>query len=482
MKRSLRMQLTVSVVAVLAGMLVVFALLLHSVVRRALTDQFDARLLGDATAIGGMAEDERPAPPMFEYQSLPEFERAFRPAYFQAWLDDGHVLAHSPSLSFGNLPLLGPPASTPRFAGVVLPDGRSGRAVQLSQPLRMETLLTARWGAAIPPPQSTRLVTVVVARGTEELVATLARVRNWLVVLSLVAIAVASLAAAAAVSRSLRSTRALADAIGARDVGDLDRAIAVRGLPGEIVPVVEKLNEMLSRVRESFEREKRFTADVSHELRTPLAALRTTLEVTLSRPRTQPEYRAAMEEAHLVVRQMHALCDNLLALARLDAGQIRVRDELVGLRALVDDCWRPLAARAGERRLRFDNDVDAASEVRSDPDHLLLIVSNLLSNAVSYTAEGGTVQAAGPAPGVLLEVHDSGPPIAADVLPQIFDRFFCGDPARADGFHCGIGLALARGVASTLGLDISARNTPDGGVAFRVSRRIRIVSNGMSEN
>jgi signal transduction histidine kinase len=243
-------------------------------------------------------------------------------------------------------------------------------------------------------------------------------------------------------------------------------------LPSELAPLVDKLNELLARVEASFARERRFTADVSHELRTPLAALRTTLDVVGSRQRSAPELAQALGDVNVVVRQMQALCDNLLALARLDAGRVPVHAGPVRLRRLVDECWGPLAEGADRRQLSFRNDLDEALIAVTDAEQLRVVVANLLSNAVAYTARGGVIEVRRPgAEQGLFEVHDSGPPIRDAHLPHVFERFFRADPARADGLHCGIGLALVRGISEVLGLDVTAENTADGGVSFAIRAR-----------
>ena len=470
MRGSLRFRLTSSIVGVLAAALLALSIVLHALFARALVQQFDGRLVGDAAAVAGMAEDDA-SNDEFEYESLPEFERAGRPAYFEAWLDDGRVLGRSPSLGARELARAPGHADQPRIVDVVLPDGRPGRSVQLRRPLRVED---SSRSADMPPRMSDRFVNVVVARGTEELAATLASVRRWLVGLALLALLGASGAALLAVSRGLRPTRALGNQIARLDAAHLTGALKVDELPEELAPLVAKMNELLARVRESFAREKRFTADVSHELRTPLAALRTTLEVALSRDRTAPEYRDALEQAGAVARQMQGLCENLLALARLDAGQLAAARQELDLGVTVDACWRLFAEGARDRGLIFVNDVAPGTLVASDPDRLRVIVTNLLSNAATYTAAGGTIrvrQGSADAPDAFLEVHDSGPPISEEALPHVFERFFRGDPTRSDGVHCGIGLALVRGLSDALGLAVTARNTPDGGVSFALSRR-----------
>jgi two-component system sensor histidine kinase QseC len=461
------MRLLAAVLGTLAVVLAPFALVVHGALERALRRQLDLRLVENAAAVAGMAEDESPAPD-FEYESLPEFERAVRPGYFEAWLDDGRVLARSPTLGARDLPRLGATAWTtlaaPVFANLALPDGRPGRAIELRQPLRVEDPSPAH-------PASKRLVTVVVAQGTEDERETLATMSRWLWALATGAFAVAAAGAFVTVGRGLRPVRALAAGIGRLDAGELDRPLPTADLPVEIEPVVRKLNELLARLHASFARERRFTADVSHELRTPLAALRTTLEVAAARDRAAPDYRAALHEATALVTQTQALVENLLMLARLDARQVEVRKSSLRLRSFVDDCWRAVAARAASRELTFTNELGADAEIVTDPDKLRIVVANLLSNAADYTAPGGAVAVRAGAGEVLFEVVDSGPPIAADALPRIFDRFARADASRSGGVHCGVGLSLVRGVCDVLDLRASAKNAADGGVVFTIARR-----------
>jgi signal transduction histidine kinase len=466
---SLQARLTVSLVAVLTVSLGALAAVVQVMAARALRRQFDERLLDDAVAVAGMAEDDGGAPD-FEYESLPDFERADSPAYFEAWLDDGTVLGRSPSLGRLELPRARPARGAAAFRDQPLPDGRPGRVVELRQPLRIEIQGP---GPQMAARRSDRFVTVAVARATAPFEDAVAGVRRWLFLLAGAALAAASAVAAAVVARGLRSTRALAAEIERLEPGRPGRLAPAADLPAELAPLVDKLNELLARVEESLAREKRFTADVSHELRTPLAALRVTLDVVASRERGASELREALAEVSGVVRQMQALCDNLLALARLDAGHVPIRPAEVELRALVDACWAPLAAAAAGRGLTFSNAIDPNARVVSDPDQLRIVIGNLLSNAAAYTAPGGAVTVRGPAGGGApwLEVHDSGPPIPEALLPRVFDRFWRGDAARTGGIHCGIGLSLARGIAGTLSLALTARNTPDGGVAFRLAGR-----------
>jgi two-component system heavy metal sensor histidine kinase CusS len=460
--RSLRLRLTLGVLCVLAVVLATFAIVVRVVLRHALDRQLDARLTANAAAVAGMAEDG--TPPEFEYEALPEFERSVRPGFFEAWLDDGRVLARSPSLGARDLNRRGVRPEASVFADVMLPDGRPGRTVELRRPLRIEDA---------PPgaPPSGRFVTVVVGQGTEDVHETLAAMSRWLWALGLLALALGSAATVLAVTRGLRSVRELAAEIATRHENDLARALPRNG-PVELAPVVDKLTELFQRLSASFERERRFTADVSHELRTPLAALLTILEVAASRDRDAAAYRRALADAKAIVDQTQALVQNLLMLARVDARQIDVANQELRLRPFVDDCWRAFAAQAAHRRLTFSNDVGPAAAVMTDAEKFRIVLTNLLANAAAYTADGGAIHVREGRGDVVLEVVDTGPPIPEDVLPRIFDRFTRADTARsAVGVHSGVGLALVQAICEVLDLSISAENASDGSVLFRLRSR-----------
>ncbi len=447
---SLRARLTAAVFAALAVVLGVFSAVLYSAFASALVRELDDKLASEAAALAGMVED---SPPDFEYAPIPEFEAGPRAAYFEIWHRDGRVIARSPSLAVGDL------ERRPGYAATTLPDGRPGRALEVVRKPRAGE--SPRPGE--PPP-----VTVVVAAGTEEVDATLARVRSWLIGLAALAVLGATGAVLLAIRRGLRPAQRLAAEIEGVDATGLGRPLPAGDVPAELRPMADKLNGLLGRLADSFARERRFTADVSHELRTPLAALRTLLEVTASRERSPAELRAALAEAHAVVVKMQGLAESLLTLARVDARRIDVRRRRVELRPLVDDCFRPHEVEARRRGLTFANELDAEAAADTDPEKLAIVVENLLANAVAYTAEGGAIAVRDGA-GALVEVVDTGPPIPADLLPRVFDRFVRGDPARANGEHHGLGLALVRGLCGALDLEVTAENRGDGSVAFRLT-------------
>lgn len=453
---SLRLRLTLAIALVLGVGLAAFSSVLYLTVEGALRQQFDQRLEEDARAIANMVE-ERTGPWEFEAGQPGDLERLDGPPFFEVWLDDGTVLARSVSLGAGDLR-----SAAPGLADATLPDGRAGRVFEAS--------LLPRRDEEGPPIPSGRRARVVVARPLEEVTSSLAQLRLLLLLSGVTALALASLAGALAIRSGLKPLDRLAARLEHIDAQRLGERLSVDDLPAELRLPVRTLNGLLARLEGAFARERQFSADASHELRTPLAGLQATLEVAASRERTGEEYRAALSEALGIVGQLTALVESLLLLARLDARQVPVSLEPVPLRALVDECFKPVAAKARARLLSFDNRLPPELTVSSDRKKLAMVVSNLLSNAVEYTAEGGAVWAsADPAAELLLEVGDSGPALPAGALDRVFQRFVRLEAARSGGEHAGIGLALVRALCDALGCTVRAENTAEGGVRFRVS-------------
>jgi signal transduction histidine kinase len=141
----------------------------------------------------------------------------------------------------------------------------------------------------------------------------------------------------------------------------------------------------------------------------------------------------------------------------------------VDLKELVDGSYSLLEQAAALRGLRFTNQIDPGTSVRSDAQALRLVTQNLLANAVAYTEQGGWVNArSDPAQGLWLLVADSGPQLPPGDVERVFQRFVRLDPARTAGAHHGIGLALVRALCTRLGLSVAAENAPDGSLAFSV--------------
>nr|WP_035794919.1 HAMP domain-containing sensor histidine kinase [Kitasatospora mediocidica] len=238
---------------------------------------------------------------------------------------------------------------------------------------------------------------------------------------------------------------------------------ALNRLLGHVGSALEARHESESRVRH-------FVADASHELRTPLASIRGYAELTRrSGEETGPQTRHALGRIESEAARMTALVEDLLLLARLDAGRPLSRAPL-DLSPLVVDCVSDARAAGDTHHWRLELP-DEPALVDGDQARLRQVLVNLLGNARHHTPPGTTVTARAERQGarVLLEVVDDGPGVPPELLPHIFDRFARGDASRSrHAGSTGLGLAIVHAVVSAHEGEIAVRSTP-GRTAFTVS-------------
>jgi len=310
-------------------------------------------------------------------------------------------------------------------------------------------------------------LTLAVARKTRDVDRALAWLRLLLACGCAGAILVSVLVLSWIVGRGLEPLGRVAAEIAKIGENDLSSRLDPRGTPAELAPVVTRLNDLLARLERAFARERAFTADVAHELRTPLAGLRSTLEVSLSKERAAAAYREAMAKSLAIGQQMQRMVENLLELARADAGQLEVASETVDLIALLKDCWTQYADRATERQLEVTWRLPESCLITSDHAKASLVLKNILDNAVTYTDAGGRVTIAlrrenGQAS---LHVANTGSIVAETDAEKVFDRFWRGDTARApegNERRYGLGLPLCQNLMTLLGGSITV-STAKGG-------------------
>ena len=264
------------------------------------------------------------------------------------------------------------------------------------------------------------------------------------------------------VGRGLTPLALVARTLAQRDPTSL-HPVAVNDLPIEVQPLVESLNALLQRLETSFDTQRRFAADAAHELRTPLTAL--TLQIQLAaRARSEEERAASLQRMEQGVKRATRLVQQLLTMARLDpeaAHTPAVPTTLALLAAAVVDELQPLAE---EKSIVLKVDAPAPAWVLGQEDALRILLTNLIDNAIRYTAPSGRVHVSvqpGDATTQLI-VQDNGPGIPADERERVFDRFYRGRNAAAGG--SGLGLAIVRQVADMHGgsVTLSAGNQASG--------------------
>ncbi len=247
---------------------------------------------------------------------------------------------------------------------------------------------------------------------------------------------------------------------------DLDQRLPDPGTGGdELSKLGEAFNGLLARLREAFERQRRFTGDASHQLRTPLAAMLGQIDVTLRRQRSNDEYRHALALVRDQAEQLNRIVEMLLFLARADAEAKLPNLETIDLAA-----WVRIRLDAWNDHPRRDDLVVRAADVpvfvRAHPPLLGQLLDNLIENALKYCEPGSAVTidvARQPDGQAVLAVEDAGPGIDPEDIDHLFEPFFRSPKVRRaghDGF--GLGLAVAHRIAVAFGGNLEASNIPDG--------------------
>jgi two-component system heavy metal sensor histidine kinase CusS len=298
--------------------------------------------------------------------------------------------------------------------------------------------------------------------------------RNYAVDLFVAVCVGATLAALFGYAIVRHSMRRLRSVIGkANDINTsrLNTRLSVEDAPVELREMGQAFNAMLDRLEDGVQRLSGFAADLAHDLRTPVNTLMMETQVALSRPRTVPEYQALLASNSEEYERLARMIENTLFLARVDNAQLGLRREAVDLRAelqRIHDYFEILADDVGVR-LTVES-----PPLRAEVDPVLLqrAVGNLVSNAIRHTPAGGEVglSARGTADGVELAVSNTGPGIAAEHLPHIFDRYYRADPARSDHAHsAGLGLSIVRAIMELHGGKIRVDSIPGARTVFYLS-------------
>ncbi len=218
----------------------------------------------------------------------------------------------------------------------------------------------------------------------------------------------------------------------------------------EVRRLGQTLNEMLERLRDSFERERRFVADASHELRTPVAVIKAELETALRAPDLPAQTREGLVAAAEECDHLAHLAEDLLTVARAGEAGLAVRPEPVAAAQLLAEARERFAVRAAGRGRAIRVDADASLAVDADPVRMRQALGNLVDNALRHGAGPVVLSATQVEGAVELAVSDAGAGFPPDFLPTAFDRFARGESARGVR-GSGLGLAIVAAVAEAHG-------------------------------
>jgi heavy metal sensor kinase len=356
---------------------------------------------------------------------------------------------HAPGLS---LAVFGPTGVVLRQYGSY--DQSVPRGTALSAALRGETTIDSRLdprGGSVrvlttPLSENGKTLAVFsIALSEKPMMAALQQLRLTLLVLLPLAATVAALLGYLLTRRMLQPLARMQATAAEITSRDLSRRLQVAG-DDEVGRLAATFDAMLDRLEDSFNRERRFVADASHELRTPLTALQAIVSVTRERPRSAPEYEQALDDVDAETARLRTLVEDLLELARGDAGRLAEHGQ-IDVSTLLRDVCGSLEVLAADKGLGLSCDLEDGLRVDGDGDALVRLFVNVLDNAIKYTDDGRvTVAARVVDDRIAVTVHDSGRGVPPDQLAHVFERFYRGDTSRATE-GSGLGLAIARLIA-----------------------------------
>ncbi|MCW8410332.1 ATP-binding protein [Legionella sp. PATHC035] len=253
------------------------------------------------------------------------------------------------------------------------------------------------------------------------------------------------------IGRGLDSLDKVAEEVANRAPSHLE-PVDLHEVPEEIKPVIDELNKLFFRLKEGFEREKRFAADAAHELRTPLAALKTQAQVALHSNDVEEKNQALQKLIASVNRSTH-IVQQLLTMSRLvpEAAHMEEKDE-VNLSRLTREILAMLAPAAVEKQIDLEFESDAENlTIYGNSTALGILIRNLVDNAIRYCNEHGRiiVRLAKLQSEIMLEVCDNGPGIPPELQSRVFERFFRVLGNKSPG--SGLGLAIVQQIAELHG-------------------------------
>jgi two-component system sensor histidine kinase QseC len=265
---------------------------------------------------------------------------------------------------------------------------------------------------------------------------------------TLIALPVLALLVWFSIGWSLAPLKVLSDAIRSRDINRME-PVDIGHAPTEVRPLVDAINLMLSRLQNSLERERAFTADAAHELKTPLAAIKVQAQVALGEQNTALQ-RLAMERVVQGVDRSARLAEQLLLLARLDV-QEKVSTVPLKPASVAKNTLLANERYAQQKNISVMLIGDMRAEINAEPVLIGILLDNLLDNAIKYGRNGGSIEVAvrHADDRVQLTVRDDGPGVAPDDLTRLTNRFFRATGNQATG--SGLGLSIVARIAEHFG-------------------------------
>jgi heavy metal sensor kinase len=474
---SVRARLTIWYTVVLAIVLVLFAVLTYLIYQRNIAQRTDVNLAELANAFATTFEAELPdqigEEPAKEAARESMMEHRFRDTTFVVLDDSGKVLISSldlPNFVPAHEHLSAEIFSSPEFREVVSNAGLKPRERIMVPGRRYGLHPYVRMLSA--GEKNYKLVLLQSLHPQAEMLEDIRNTFLWVIPIALL---LASAGGYFLARKSLAPVAAMATQASAMGAANLQARLVVANQRDELGQLALSFNQLLDRLEQSFERQRRFISDASHELRTPVAILRGETEVTLSRvDRSPEEYRETLEILKDESRRLAHIVEDLFTLTRADAGEYPLTMGDIYLDELATDVLRRARSLALAKNITLKSEIAPELPLRADEALLRRMLLNLLDNAIKYTPKGGTVSLDCQRHGeeYIISVVDTGEGIPVALQQRVFERFFRVDKARSrqDGElgGAGLGLSISRWIAEAHHGRLVLTNSDATGSAFTV--------------
>ncbi|MGE5645461.1 MAG: sensor histidine kinase [Acidobacteriota bacterium] len=444
MLNSVRIRLTLWHTGMLALILVVFSAGVYALISRRLYGELDNTLQSSLDVISASLNHE-----IEEHKGPVEGEKMFRTVL--------NTIHHSAfprqAISvFSGARLV---ASKPGTAGVVLRAPRSPAGGQ-----RVAT-------RSIYIPLANTAYQIAIAEPVARTRAELAAVRGILIVAIPFALGLVAIVGYILARKSLSPVVAMSKHVERITAERLGERLTVANPRDELGRLAVTFNDLLQRLDQAFDQQRRFMADASHELRTPISVSRTAAEVTLDGPdRPAREYREALSVVAAQMQRLTRVVNDMFTLARADSGAYVLQRSSFYLNDVIEEALTAARLLAAPKRIALRSGPLTESPYFGDEDLIRQLILILLDNAIKYTPEGGTAEIR-LEPGYSIVVADSGVGVPEEAREKIFDRFFRVDKARSrssanSSGGAGLGLSIARWITGVHGGTATLRSSEPG--------------------
>lgn len=466
--RSMRARLATGLGAGLATVLFVFGLVFYLYFRYVIQLGFDETLYRKAWLFAGSVENKGSAGLEFEMRGLQDsdYSRRMDDDFVEIWDESGTRIYRSPVLGASDLCKSSTIPENPRYSDMTLPGGQIGRLVAFTFIPNIDEDDVANENEIKPAgSNAARQLRIALAAPRGGLDASLRRILGGLIIGGLLLLACVVTTVWLTVRVGLRPLNRIAVETSLIDARNLSHRFDVFGLPPELTPIAERLNDLMKRMQASIDRERRFTADAAHELRTPVAELRTLSEVGLRETENEhPSIRVFLSDARAIALHLEGLINALLTLARVESRSERADRKVIDLAENVTTT----VADMGRRRpdIKLETAIPSTARVLADSTLVRVMLDNMFDNVAEHTTQNGAVlvslqfcEAAWH-----LKIKNSAVGLTAKDLSHVFDPFWCKSADRGGSSHFGLGLALVAECAQLM--EVRLRASIEGGNMF----------------